>query len=236
MPDLPSSPPPTFISKRDGSLVPFEPDKICRALFAATESLGRPDAFLAREMTDSIVHFLSAELDAAVPSTAHVADTVAKVVRELGQPALAHAFLAGADRGTAKHGASMVDEPETVIRVGPVADLPSLLRSCARDYSMRKVFTRDLAAAQADGLLTLTGLESPQQLAGCTADPSGVGGWMQALIDAREIASALVAVDGPEYVLAEATTQDGGANLAQELKLGQRATKLGCAGPSSSKK
>jgi hypothetical protein len=92
---------------------------------------------------------------------------------------------------------------------------------------MRKVFTRDLAAAQADGLLTLTGLESPLELAGCTADLSGVGGWMQALIDAREIASALVAIDGPEYVLAEATTQGGGAHLAQELKLGQRAAKLG---------
>jgi hypothetical protein len=227
MPDLPSAPPPTFISKRDGSHVPFEPDKICRALFAATETLGRPDAFLAREMTDGVVHFLSAELGTAVPSTAQVADTVAKVVRELGQPALAHAFLAGANRKIAKRGASFVDEPETVIRVGPATDLPTLLRSCARNYSVRKVFARDLVAAQAAGLLTLTGLESPLELAGCTADPLGGSGWMQALIDAREIAGALAAVDGPEYFLAETANKGGMAQLARELKLGHRAAKLG---------
>ena len=62
-----SSKTPTWIAKRDGRLVPFEADKISRALFAATESLGRPDAFLARELTDGIVHFLAAESDGAVP-------------------------------------------------------------------------------------------------------------------------------------------------------------------------
>ena len=43
--------PPAWIHKRDGRLVPFEADKISRALFAATESLGQPNAFLARELT-----------------------------------------------------------------------------------------------------------------------------------------------------------------------------------------
>src|SRR5689334_6893843 len=40
--------PPTWVSKRDGRLEPFEADKISRALFAAGERLGMPDAFLAR--------------------------------------------------------------------------------------------------------------------------------------------------------------------------------------------
>ena len=34
-----------WVRKRDGRLVPFEADKISRALFAASESVGRPDAF-----------------------------------------------------------------------------------------------------------------------------------------------------------------------------------------------
>ncbi|HZY85346.1 MAG TPA: ATP cone domain-containing protein, partial [Gemmataceae bacterium] len=53
--------PPTWVYKRDGRLVPFDADKISRALFAAAEGLGRADAFLARELADAVVHFLTAE-------------------------------------------------------------------------------------------------------------------------------------------------------------------------------
>src|SRR5205823_7720202 len=83
---------PNWVAKRDGRVVPFEGDKICRAVFAATEELGRPDAFLARELTDSVLHFLANDLDADTATTAQIADTVVKVVRELGHPALAQAF------------------------------------------------------------------------------------------------------------------------------------------------
>ena len=37
-----------WVAKRDGRVEPFEADKIRRALFAASESLGQADAFLAR--------------------------------------------------------------------------------------------------------------------------------------------------------------------------------------------
>src|SRR6516162_8795680 len=93
-----SSQPPTWVHKRDGRQAPFEADKISRALFAATETRGRPDAFLARELTDGIVHFLTAELDGAAPTTAQIAEMAVKVVRELGHPDLAQVFAAGAER------------------------------------------------------------------------------------------------------------------------------------------
>jgi hypothetical protein len=93
MDPLPSSPVPfTWIQKRDGRLVPFEADRISRALFAAGESLGRPDAFAARELTDSILHFLRTEAAGTTPTTAQIAELVVKIVRELGQPALAKVF------------------------------------------------------------------------------------------------------------------------------------------------
>src|SRR5205807_5391990 len=91
-----SAGPPAWVYKRDGRLVPFEADKISRSLFAATESLGQPDAFLARELTDGVVHFLTTEAEGSTPSTAQIGELVVKVVRELGQPSLAEAF--------AKHG------------------------------------------------------------------------------------------------------------------------------------
>src|SRR5712691_466309 len=84
--------PPAWVYKRDGRLVPFDADRISRALFAAGESLGQPDAFACRELTDSILHFLHAEASETIPSTAQIAELVVKVVRELGQPALAKAF------------------------------------------------------------------------------------------------------------------------------------------------
>jgi hypothetical protein len=58
---------PAQVRKRDGRLVPFEADRISRTRLAAGEHLGRPDAFLARELTDCIVHHLAAECDGGIP-------------------------------------------------------------------------------------------------------------------------------------------------------------------------
>src|SRR5260370_39682446 len=90
--------PPIWVHKRDGRQAAFEGDKISRSLFAAMETLGKPNAFLARELTDGVVHFLAADLDGEAPTTALIAETVVKVVRELGHPALAKAFAEGAER------------------------------------------------------------------------------------------------------------------------------------------
>src|SRR3954470_7377389 len=84
--------PPAWVYKRDGRLVPCEADKISRALFAAGEGLGQPDAFRARELADGVVHFLTTEPEGSTPNTAQISELVVKVVRELGQPALAEAF------------------------------------------------------------------------------------------------------------------------------------------------
>src|SRR5262249_24340620 len=45
---------PAWVAKRDGRLTAFEPDRIAQALFAASEALGKPDTFLARELTDGV--------------------------------------------------------------------------------------------------------------------------------------------------------------------------------------
>src|SRR5262245_42360919 len=85
---------PAWVRQPDGRLTPFEPDRISQALFAATEALGQPDAFLARELTDGVLHFLAEQCDEPIPTAAWLADLVVKIVRELRQPELARA-LAG---------------------------------------------------------------------------------------------------------------------------------------------
>ncbi len=216
--------PPGWVQKRDGRRAPFEADKISRALFAATETLGRPDAFLARELTDGIVHFLTAELDGAAPTTAQIAETVVKVVRELGQPALAQAFTGGA----ARKGAERREvPPEEVVAQLPRMELREVVRECVREYSLRTVFARDVVAAQADGLLKLTGLETPEELAGCGLQGPAAGGWLEALVDARALAGEVAAVEGLEHALEAAAPEKGNVTgLARDLALGRRATGL----------
>jgi hypothetical protein len=204
---------PSWIYKRDGRLVPFEPDKISQALFAATEALGRPDAFLARELADGVLHFLAQEDAAGVPTTAQVGELVAKVVRELGQPALAQTFAEGSRARETTAAAevsvsfSAEDPPSTVVS------------KCLSAYSLHVVFSRDLKAAQQDGLLSLLGLEAPLQLAGyVVGSPESVGKTFAGELDvARELAQ-VISVDSPEYFLG--SSQADAVGLARMLRPG----------------
>src|SRR5947209_16144281 len=92
MEDRSSLTPFAWVQKRDGRLVAFESDKISRSLFAAGEAIGRPDAFLARELTDGVLHFLAVEHHGQTVASGQLAELVVKVVRELGQPQLAQAY------------------------------------------------------------------------------------------------------------------------------------------------
>ncbi len=189
---------PAWVCKRDGRLAAFEPDKISQALFAATETLGQPDSFLARELTDGVLHFLTTEGLAEIPTTGQMADLVIKVVRELGQPALSRAFAAGRERRAAPAAAAAAVEkagPEKTVQFQfSTTDAPdAVARDCLTAYSLHAIFSRDLAAAHTDGWLTLTGLENPLHLA-------------DGVVALRELENAgpsafgrFAVVDGPEY-------------------------------------
>ena len=216
--------PPAWVHKRDRRQEPFDADKISRALFAASESLQRPDAFLARELTDGVVHFLAEEADGSTPTTTQIAELVVKVVRELGQPALAATF--------AEYGAQRERGKPSPAELPAGASLEKVLSDCVRKFTLQSVFARDLVAAQADGLMTLTGLESPHELAGCVLGPPianvAEDGILTALEKARRFAGGLLAIDGPEYFLAHSAIaeMDKARTFARELALGSRLTRL----------
>jgi ATP cone domain len=233
----PSQARPAWVYKRDGRLVPFDPDKISQALFAATESLGRPDAFLARELADGVLHFLAAGLEGAIPTTAQIGETVVKVVRELGQPPLAQAFAAFGRQRPRKSpaefgGISGPGKGDVVLRFSPETSPAAVLDSCLRSYSLQAVFSRDLAAAHQDGLITLTGLETPLQLAAWVLEPHlgrghsphAPGALVEAIGQARQWTGQTLALDGPEHGLAPDAR--GPEELARELAAGLRATGL----------
>jgi hypothetical protein len=227
---------PAWVHKRDGQLVPFDADKISRALFAAAEGLGRPDAFLTRELADGVVHFLSAESEGVTPTTEQISELVIKVVRELGQPALAEAFARFAEQreriaprvGAAPRPASPAAPPgEVVLRFAPGTPLSAVLPSCMRDYTLQTVFTRDLVSARGAGLLTLTGLESPTELAGCVLGPplDPGAGLISAIEELRRFVARFVVFDGPEHLLA-AHDRPSVRDFARDLPIGLRLTGL----------
>jgi hypothetical protein len=240
-----AGPPIAWVSKRDGRLVPFDADKISRSLFSATENVGRPDAFMARELTDGVLHFLAADLAGTTPTTAQVSDMVVKIVRELGQPALAQAFAEFA-RARPRPGEKAAAGPASVETrlVNPVLGMlparPALPdaralawrsgQACLRDYATQAVFTRDLVAAQRDGLLTLTGLETPFELASSVLGPPQPGdrGLVEAVERHRQVVGQVLAVDGPEYALAftSGAHDEARAAYAREIAIGLRATEL----------
>jgi hypothetical protein len=221
---------PVWIRKRAGSIVPFEPDKISRALFHAGEELGKPDAFLARELTDGVLHFLGAELNETTPTTAQLAELVVKVVRELGQPDLAQAFTDGArvrSRGAkaAMQSDRQADLPELRLPCPLDVSAEALVASCMRGYSLAAVFARDLVAAQCDGLLELGGLEGPFEMAACvlgryTAD-RGVFDSVEA---ARRLTGHVLSIDSPEHELMQKPEEVPA--YARELGMGLRSARL----------
>ncbi len=223
--------PPAWVHKRDGQLVPFDADKISRALFAAGESLGQPDAFLARELADGVVHFLALECDGATPTTEQIAEVVIKVVRELGQPALAEAFARfGKEDSRASvqpKAVGAAPTTELVLRFSAGTPLSSILPSCIREYTLHTVFTRDLVAAQSMGLLTITGVETPNELAACVLGPpldAGTG-LIAALEELRRFVGRFIVLDGVEHLLA-ARGRQSIRDFVRDLAIGLRLTGL----------
>jgi hypothetical protein len=203
---------PAWVCKRDGRLEPFDADKICQALYAATEAVGAPNAFLARELTDAVVHFLGADAGESPPTTESIGEQVIKVVRELGQPVLAQAY---AERGRHMKPAPGTTPQKTFTLLYSTEESPeTVARRCMRSYAERAVFSRDLIAAMGDGLIVLAGLESPRALASCVVEtpPEGWASFWDELPGWCAAAGQGLVIDGPEWDSfgADGSAQNGG--------------------------
>jgi hypothetical protein len=230
----------SWVQKRDGRLVPFEADKISRGLFAATESLGKPDPFLSRELTDSILHFLAAEITDGTATANQIAELVIKVVRELGQPVLARAFAEGRTRKEAGLAADAgpTARPQEKPGIKPEAielarwveeELPvSCLRRRIADhylaqYALHEVFARDIAAAHREGLLLLGGLENSLELDSYALPASDLtpGTTYETIHELQSLCGRIVALDGLEFRLAQLGLDTPGVMaLARALRFG----------------
>jgi hypothetical protein len=190
---------PTWVKHRDGRLAPFDSDVISRNLFAAARSLGPVDAFLVRELTDGILHFLSQEdLPEAAPGEL-IAEIIEKVLSQFGQRELAAAV-------GRQHGSRGEESLAVTVSFSPADNPSDVLRRCRTAYSLNAIYSPDVAAAHDQGLIRLGDLQTPTLLnavAVRAVDDQNVepfdAGWT--LIADTAHSGRTIIVDGPEWSL-----------------------------------
>ncbi|SHF48436.1 ribonucleoside-triphosphate reductase [Caldanaerobius fijiensis DSM 17918] len=83
----------TYIRKRDGSIVPFEGDKIEQAIFKAAKAVGGDDRSIAHNLAVQVISILEQKYNNAIPSVEDVQDIVEKVLIENGHAKTAKAYI-----------------------------------------------------------------------------------------------------------------------------------------------
>lgn len=213
---------------QDGRVVEFDADRVAHCLFELTETRGQPDAFLARELTDGLVYLLSTESDEEIPTAGELADLIEKYVRELGRPIFAQCLsqrlisdptsFAVANRSDSSGASSRFRDLDPL--PGPAAMREMFRDAELEQFSLTHVYPRDVVSVHQDGLLLLTGLGRPFELAGGAAANSGVDEVEAEMQAARLVAGQYVAIDGPERSLATVagTPEQLAARYAEALR------------------
>ena len=212
-PSPPSVAPVPWVIKRDGRQVAFEADKISRSLFVAGEVLGDADAFLCRELTDGILHFMGQEFAGQTPTTSAIADLVVKVVRELGQPALAQQYLSGKTQRIGRPhersntwGLKQVEwlTRKMSERLAATSHNPeeALEDYLAVHFRLAQVYAPDLLTLHADGLINLGGPRSCRLLSAAVLpfqpDPVDL---IEAMAHYRQATGDVLILDSPDHSL-----------------------------------
>ncbi len=92
--------PPSQIRKRDGTVVPFEREKIANAIYKAAQAVDGEDRSLAENISEVVELFIGNTMPSQVPTVEDVQDAVEKVLIELGHAKTALAYVRYRDKRT----------------------------------------------------------------------------------------------------------------------------------------
>lgn len=187
---------PLWVRRADGSQEPFDADRICQSLYAAAERMGGASAFLIRELTDVVLHFLAQNLDGTIPTTHEIGEEVAKIVREVGQAELARRYVEARQVSP--------EPPRAHLRVRRAQSVEHFSQASLEEYSRSTIFSPDVIRAVEEGLLELGGLATPTALTTFVVPTPQLAAlpWWRALDDWRACGGARWIVDGPEWLCA----------------------------------
>jgi hypothetical protein len=152
----PDSPPlPSWILKSNGRIKPFNISEISRDLYQATVKMGKPDAFLARELADGVSLLLANENPGATLSQDLAAASISRTIREFGYPQLAEAYEASANFQDNSNQACL--ESEFFVN----SNLDQLSKIHTRQNVLKSVLTPDAAASIEEGWVQMEGITHP---------------------------------------------------------------------------
>ena len=83
----------TSIRKRNGEIVPFQKEKITRAIFKAANAVGGNDWERSEELTDQVVALASEQFPGDLVDVESIQDMVEKVLIENGHAKTAKAYI-----------------------------------------------------------------------------------------------------------------------------------------------
>lgn len=87
-----------FVKKRDGRVIPFNEDRIIRAIFLAATNVAEregivPDYKLSEQLTQEVIKFLNHRYSESVPSVEDIQDSVVKVLIETGHAKTSEEYI-----------------------------------------------------------------------------------------------------------------------------------------------
>lgn len=119
-----------YVRKRDGSIVPFNKQKIADAIFKAAQSVGGQDRYLAEDLAEVVKIYLEKEYKGDIPSVEEIQDIVERVLIKTGHAKTAKAYILYRQR---RARARQIREG---IRPEDLAEREVMKKSLARDISI----------------------------------------------------------------------------------------------------
>ncbi len=83
-----------FVTKRNGAIVPFTPERIANAIYRAAVAVGGRDKTISQQLADQVVTLLEAQTpEGGIPNIEQIQDLVEKVLIENGHTKVAKAYI-----------------------------------------------------------------------------------------------------------------------------------------------
>jgi ribonucleoside-triphosphate reductase len=81
------------VRKRDGSITPFDKNRVTEAIFSAAKAVGGSDRKIAEQLSEKVIHSLKKKFGTRVPGVEEVQDVIEKELIEAGHAKTAKAFI-----------------------------------------------------------------------------------------------------------------------------------------------
>ncbi|MGM0688266.1 MAG: anaerobic ribonucleoside-triphosphate reductase, partial [Bacillota bacterium] len=168
------------IRKRDGRVVPFDPEKITDAIFKAARAVGGSDRGIAENLTGQVIRSLEEKaMDGVIPSVEEVQDAVEIALIENGHARTAKAYILYRDRRTRiREGKSELMDVVKDILVetsrenanvsnSPSAKMLQIATAASKQYYLTNLLPEEYARAHDEGAMHIHDLDYYSKTLNC---------------------------------------------------------------------